>query len=105
MAWRITCFEDTPNPDAVKCRLDRRISDGPVSFRRPEDAEAPGADPRLAPLARVLFTEAGLTSVLFLGDWMTVNKPPTTRWASVRRAVIRLLADPPPPASPPDASP
>jgi hypothetical protein len=102
MAWRITCFEDTPNPDALKCLLDRPISDGPVSFRRPEDADAPDADPSLAPLARLLFAEAGLTGVLFLGDWMAINKPPAARWASVRRAVSRVLADPPRPAPLPD---
>jgi hypothetical protein len=92
MPWRIESFEDTPNPNALKCWLDRPISDGPVSFRCPADAEDPAADPRLAAVARELFARAGLTSVLFLGDWVSVNKPPEARWRTVRKRVGDVLA-------------
>jgi len=94
MAWRIESFEDTPNPDALKCWLDRPISDGPVSFRRPEEARdpAPGTDPALVDLAVRLFDRAGLTSVLFLGQWMTVNKAREARWRDVKRTVRAVLA-------------
>ena len=93
MPWRIESYEDTPNPNALKCWLDRPISEGPVSFRCPEEADDPEADPRLAAIARALFDRAGLTSVLFLGDWIAVNKPPGARWRRVRTAVGAVLAE------------
>lgn len=86
MPWTVTEFEDTPNPNAMKCWLDGAISDGPRSFR---DA-ASAAD---HPIARALFERAGVTSVLLLGDWLTVNKKPSARWPAVKKAVASVLAE------------
>jgi len=91
MPWTVVDFEPTPNPAARICRLDRPLlSDSaagpPRSFRRPEDAAG-------VPLAHALFEAAGLTSVLFGPDWITVNKPPKARWGTVRRQVERVLAE------------
>jgi hypothetical protein len=83
--YQVTEFESTPNPNAVKCWLDRPISDGPVSFL---NAEAAAADP----LARALFEEAGVTTILYNGDWLTVNKPAEAKWSSVKPKVKRILA-------------
>jgi hypothetical protein len=85
MGYRVTEFESTPNPNAVKCWLDRPISDRPRSFL---NAEAAADDP----LADALFRRAGATTVLFNGDWVTVNKPPEADWAAVKKAVRRVLA-------------
>ncbi len=95
MAWRIESYEDTPNPDALKCWLDRPISERPVSFRRPEEAREPAADvdPVLVDLAVRLFDRAGLTSLLFLGQWMAINKPRRARWREVKRRVQAVLAE------------
>ena len=82
MGYTITEFEETPNPNAVKCWLDRPISAGPKSFLNAEMA----ADD---PIAAALFAKAGATTVLFNGDWVTVNKSPEKSWRSVKAAVKR----------------
>ena len=84
MSFNVTSFESTPNPNAVKCWLDRPISDGPRSFL---NAESAAADP----VARALFTEAGATTVLFNGEWLTVNKPPDAAWPNVKATIKRVL--------------
>ena len=85
MSFRVTEFESTPNPNAVKCWLDRPISDRPRSFL---DAAMAADDP----VARALFTDAGVTTVLFNGDFVTVNKPPDAEWRTVKAAVKKVLA-------------
>lgn len=90
MPYEITRFEDTPNPNAVKCWLDRPISDGPRSFRAPADA----ADD---PIAGLLFERTGVTNVFFCGDWLTVNKRAEARWADVKKTVRAVLAAAPDP--------
>jgi hypothetical protein len=88
MPFTVTEFESTPNPNAVKCWLDKPISDGPRSFL---NAQMAGDDP----IARALFEQAGATTVLFNGDWMTVNKPAEADWTKVKAAVKRVLKDAP----------
>ena len=85
MPFTVTEFESTPNPNAVKCWLDRPISDGPRSFL---NASAAAGDP----VAAALFADAGATTILFNGDWITVNKPPTADWATVKRRIKAVLA-------------
>jgi len=85
MPYTITEFESTPNPNALKCWLDRPISSGPRSFLNAEMA----ADD---PIASRLFEQAGAVCVLFNGDWMTVNKAPEARWSTVKAAVQEVLS-------------
>jgi hypothetical protein len=85
MGYRVTEFETTPNPNAVKCWLDGPISAGPRSFL---DAEAARDDP----VAAALFASGCVTTVLFFGDWLTVNKTPETSWRTVKAHVKRVLA-------------
>ncbi|HMN94964.1 MAG TPA: NifU N-terminal domain-containing protein [Phycisphaerales bacterium] len=85
MPFTVVRFEETPNPNAIKCWLDRRISDGPQSFR---DRAAAAKDP----VAAALFDEAGATTVLFLDDWITVNKRPEDGWPAMRRRIQQVLA-------------
>lgn len=84
MPYHVTHFEPTPNPNAVKCWLDRPISQGPRSFL---NAEAASADA----IARALFDDAGATTVLLNGDWLTVNKPPAADWTTVKADIKRIL--------------
>jgi hypothetical protein len=84
--FQVTDFEPTPNPNAVKCWLDRPISDRPRSFL---DAGMAAGDT----IAEALFREAGVTTVLFNGDWVTVNKPADADWSTVKSAVRRVLAE------------
>jgi hypothetical protein len=84
MSYRVTEFESTPNPNAVKCWLDRRISEGPQSFLNAQMASS-------HPIAAALFAEAGVNNVLFNGEWLTVNKPPDADWTTVKARVKRVL--------------
>ncbi len=86
MPYHVKEFESTPNPNAMKCWLDRPISDGPRSFF---NASMAAADP----VAAALFADAGVTNVLFHGDWMTVNKLPESDWDAVQLKVKRVLKD------------
>jgi hypothetical protein len=84
MGYQITNFESTPNPNAVKCWLDRPISQGPRSFRNASEANGD-------PVAQALFDEACATTVLFNGDWLTVNKRPDADWPDVKARIKRVL--------------
>ncbi len=85
MPYTVTEFESTPNPNAVKCWLDRPISQGPRSFLSAQAA-------REDAIASALFAEAGATTVLFNGDWLTVNKPAHADWGSVKAKINRVLS-------------
>jgi hypothetical protein len=86
MAFRVTEVQPTPNPNATKFVLDRPISDQPTSFF---DAAAAGEHP----VARQLFSVPGVSSVLLLGDFVTVNKRPDAKWADITKRVKQVLAD------------
>ncbi len=85
MAYVILEYEPTPNPNAMKCWLDRPISDRPRSFRTAADASND-------PIAWALFEQAGVTNVLLCGDWLTVNKEPDVGWPAVKKKVASVLA-------------
>lgn len=84
MPLLVTRYQSTPNPNALKCFLDGRISDGPRSFRSP--AEGAG-DPIAAPL----FAVPGVAGLLFNGDWMTVNKQEGADWPALKLGIERVL--------------
>lgn len=85
MPWTVTEFETTPNPNALKCRLDQSISTHPRSFLNPTMAKDD-------PIAHALFTEAGAVCVLMNGDWITVNKHASADWRAVKSKVREILA-------------
>lgn len=78
-------FRDTPNPNAVKCILDRSI--GPPGMRSYFNAEQAAGDP----VASRLFAIEGVTNVLIHGDWLTVSKRPDVAWGPIRKAVEGVL--------------
>jgi hypothetical protein len=84
MPYRITEFQPTPNPNALKCLLTPRLPGPPRSFRAPDQA---GADP----LGAALFAVPGVTSLLLNGDWMTVNKAPEADWAAVKKGIKDVM--------------
>jgi hypothetical protein len=85
MPHAVTTFQPTPNPNALKCVLDRPL-DGPIrSFRTPADAKDD-------PLARELFAVPGVTTLLLSGAWLTVNKSPDAPWAPIKAGVEAVLA-------------
>ncbi len=76
----------TPNPNAMKFVLDRPISDQPMSFLTPSAANS-------NPLAQRLFEIKGVSSILLLGDFITVNKTPTAKWPDMKRKIAQLLRE------------
>lgn len=86
MAYRIVRFETTPNPNAVKCVLDDRISEHPKSFLNPEAA----ADD---PIAEALFALGGIRNILINENWISVNKLDATSWASLKPKLKRIIGE------------
>lgn len=87
MGYEVTEFQPTPNPNAVKCILDRVIRDpalGPASFRSAEAAQGDA-------LAGALFAIPGVTNILINGDWITVGKQAGQSWPSVRAGIAGVL--------------
>lgn len=85
MAWTITKYEDTPNPDALKCWLDHSISEGPVSFL--SVASAGGH-----PVAEAIFASGKVTTLLLNGEWLTVCRVPGIRWPALKKQLEQVLA-------------
>lgn len=85
MPFVVREVQPTPNPNAVKLVLDRTVSEEPQSFRTPGAAE--GHD-----LASRLMTLKGVTAVLLLNDFVTINKSPEARWADITSRAKRILA-------------
>jgi hypothetical protein len=84
MPYRITKYQDTPNPNALKCLLSAPICDRPLSFRKPEEAEG-------HPLAAPFFRVPGVEGLLLMGDWMTVNKRADAAWPAVKKGIETAL--------------
>jgi hypothetical protein len=88
MAVKVIRYEPTPNPHALKCVLSGKVSEGSRPFRTAEAAGGEGG----SPLAALLFEIEGVTGVLLLGDWLTVNKSPEAKWPAIKRGVEKALA-------------
>jgi hypothetical protein len=85
MPYIVREAQPTPNPNALKLVLDRPIAaDAPLSFRTPEAAVG-------HPLAEQLFAIPGVVGLLFLNDFVTINKAPTAKWAEIRDKAYRVL--------------
>ena len=84
MGYVIREIQGTPNPNAVKFLLNREISSSTLSFLRPEEGVA-------HPLASQLFSIKGVISLLFLGDFVTVNKKPEIPWTAITGKVEEIL--------------
>ena len=85
MPLSVTEYEDTPNPDALKCWLDGSASDGVVSFLRADAAAG-------HPLAEAIFEGGLVTTLLINGNWLTVCRTPGKGWGAVKKHVERALA-------------
>jgi hypothetical protein len=85
MAFRVLEIQPTPNPNAAKFILDRPVSEQPTSFLNAASAAG-------HPLANRLFAVAGVTSVLLLGDFVTVNKSPDATWDDVVAGVQAAMS-------------
>ena len=86
MPFDVIDVQATPNPNATKYVLDRPIVETPQSFFN--SAAAHGNS-----LASKLFTIQGVTSVLMLGDFVTINKRPDVKWSQITPAVKQALSE------------
>jgi hypothetical protein len=86
MPFEVLEIEPTPNPNAAKFILDKTIASAPTSFFNA--AAAAGH-----PVAAKLFEIDGVSSVLLLGDFVTVNKTPDVKWATINARVKAVLAE------------
>ncbi len=84
MPFVVKEMQPTPNPDATKFVLDGPISESPISFFNAEQASG-------HPVATKLFEVPGVTCVLLLGDFVTVNKQAGVRWGSITPKVREIL--------------
>ena len=85
MPYEVREVQPTPNPNALKFVLDRVIADQPTSILDP----ASGKD---HPIASRLFAISGVSSLLMLGDFVTVSKRPEARWVDIKPKVEQTLA-------------
>lgn len=86
MPLKVVKYQTTPNPNALKVVLDGPISDRPRSFRSRDEGAADD-------LAQRFFAIDGVTSLLFNGEWFTVNKSTDAGWASLKKQVERVLSE------------
>jgi hypothetical protein len=84
MSFDVVEIQPTPNPNAAKFVLDGPISGTPLSFFTADSAKD-------HPVASKLFGIPGVASVLLLGDFLTVNKEPQTRWERIQPKVREIL--------------
>ena len=85
MGLRVTEIQPTPNPNAAKFMLDRSVAAQPMSFFNAAAAKD-------HPLASALFAIDGVSSLLLLGDFITINKSPAADWADIKRRARAVLA-------------
>ena len=81
-------IQATPNPNAVKFVLDKRVCESPLSFFSAQAAQG-------HPLAGALFRIPGVSSLLLLGDFITVNKDPGASWKGIKDQVVKTLKNEP----------
>ena len=84
MPFKVLDIQPTPNPNAAKFILDSSISQQPTSFFNADQAKD-------HPLASQLFAIPGVASVLLLGDFVTINKRPESKWAAITSKVQSVL--------------
>ena len=88
MGYRVIEIQPTPNPNALKFVLDRAVSQQPLSFFNAAAAKD-------YPLPKRLFEIAGVSSLLLLGDFITINKSPHADWDDIKseaRAVLGAMS-------------
>lgn len=77
--------QPTPNVNALKFVIDRRLTEGKSrTFRSPDEA----AD---EPLAQALLRLPGVVQVFFLNDFITVTRAPDIPWEQLADRVEEVI--------------
>jgi len=89
MPYEVVEFQATPNPNAVKCVLDKPPAGlaAPAPQRSYTDASAAADDP----LGAALMAIPGVRNVLIHDEWISIGKLPESDWKTVKAAVKRVL--------------
>ena len=82
---KVLSIEETPNPNARKFIVDEP-AEQTMSFFNADSAKGYA-------LAERLFTISGVSSLLFLRDFITVNKIPEAKWADILKEVRQVLGE------------
>jgi len=85
LSFAVKEIQPTPNPNAAKFILDRKIADQPTSFFNAGQAEG-------HPVAARLFEISGVSNVMLLGDFITIGKRPEASWSEIKGEVASVLA-------------
>lgn len=86
MAFAIRRIEKTPNPNAIKCVLDRKITARTQSYSTASISRASD------PLARALLAIPGVAGVMFCDDFVTISKRPDARWDGIEAQARAALS-------------
>lgn len=77
----------TPNPGAMKFVADREVFPRPAkSYFKPEEADG-------QPAVRAILALPGVTGVMLLAEFCTVNKRPEATWDELQPAILHILAE------------
>jgi hypothetical protein len=83
-------FQDTPNPNALKCILPRPVpgrgGPGLRSYSTPAEAATD-------PLASALLALPGFANVLIHETWVTVGRVPGADWRTVKAGLRKVLGE------------
>ena len=89
MAYEIVEFQDTPNPNALKCVLDRPVAPlGGAGLRSYQSRDAAAADPVAVPI----MTVPGVVGVLITPGWITISKAPEVEWKQLKGALKKVMS-------------
>lgn len=79
-------YSPTPNPNAGKFTVDRKVVEGKASKSFYGAAQAAGD-----PVAAALFALDGVVSVFMVDDFVTVTKSPEAEWTELVPAVTAAI--------------
>jgi len=86
MPYTVTKFQETPNPSAIKCILDKPTGPAIRSYFAADQAKSD-------PLAATLFSIPGVTNILINDNWITVSKSPAAPWPTIKSEIQRVLRE------------
>lgn len=92
-------YQSTPNPNALKCVVDRPIAPPPGGSGALRSYSSPAAAAS-DPLAAALFAIPGVRNVLIHAPpkdagWISINKATDAEWRTLKPAIERVLQDQP----------
>ncbi len=80
-------IQPTPNVNALKFALNRRLTEGrSQTFRTPEEAAS-------TPLAAALLRIPGVVQVFFLNDFITITRNPSAQWDTIASQVEAVITE------------